>query len=180
MFMKRRFRWSKMLLTAVTSLAAMTARARDGHGQTEVKPPERLSFEVASIKAHKGVITFSMDPAIHGRRVAGTASTLLDLIVVAYGVRYNQISDAPRWADTDHYDVDAKADDGDRPLAMSECRQRLQALLADRFHLQVHRETQEMPVYALVVGKNGSKLKAVAADATGGGQVRAETAAFTL
>jgi uncharacterized protein (TIGR03435 family) len=35
----------------------------------------------------------------------------------------------------------------------------LQALLADRFKLAVHRETKELPVYTLAVGKNGSKLQ---------------------
>jgi uncharacterized protein (TIGR03435 family) len=38
-------------------------------------------------------------------------------------------------------------------------RVRIQALLADRFQLTLHRETREMPVYALVVAKNGRKLK---------------------
>ena len=36
----------------------------------------------------------------------------------------------------------------------------LQSLLADRFHLKVHIETRELPVYALVVARGGSKLKA--------------------
>jgi uncharacterized protein (TIGR03435 family) len=33
------------------------------------------------------------------------------------------------------------------------------SLLADRFEAKVHRETKEMPVFALVVAKNGPKLK---------------------
>ena len=36
----------------------------------------------------------------------------------------------------------------------------LQALLADRFKLAVHRETKELPIYALVAGKNGPKFRA--------------------
>jgi uncharacterized protein (TIGR03435 family) len=35
----------------------------------------------------------------------------------------------------------------------------LQALLADRFKLTLHRENKDHPVYALVVAKGGSKLK---------------------
>ena len=35
----------------------------------------------------------------------------------------------------------------------------LQVLLAERFNFKFHRETKEMPVYALVVGKNGPKFK---------------------
>ena len=34
----------------------------------------------------------------------------------------------------------------------------VQALLADRFKLRIHTETREIPVYALVVDKNSSKL----------------------
>jgi uncharacterized protein (TIGR03435 family) len=41
----------------------------------------------------------------------------------------------------------------------------LQALLEERFKLQVHREKKEMPVYALVVGKIGTKFKESAPDA---------------
>ena len=41
----------------------------------------------------------------------------------------------------------------------------LQRLLADRFHLSFHRETREMPVYALVVAKGGPKFKESAPDA---------------
>lgn len=132
---------------------------------------DRLAFEVASIKLHPGMITLSMDPSIKGRRVTATASTLLDLITTAYGVRYDQISGAPGWSDKDHYDLDAKAPDGYRPLTKEEMRQMLQTLLAERFHLQVHRETQEVPMYALVVAKNGPKLKE-STDTKGGFSVR--------
>jgi uncharacterized protein (TIGR03435 family) len=34
-----------------------------------------------------------------------------------------------------------------------------QTLLVERFKLQIHRETKELPMYALVVGKNGPKMK---------------------
>lgn len=42
--------------------------------------------------------------------------------------------------------------------------QMLQALLADRFNLIVHRQTKEVPAYALVPGKGGPKLKASTAE----------------
>ena len=38
-------------------------------------------------------------------------------------------------------------------------RQMLQALLADRFKLTIHRETKDAPLYAIIVGKNGPKLE---------------------
>jgi uncharacterized protein (TIGR03435 family) len=42
----------------------------------------------------------------------------------------------------------------------------LKSLLEDRFSLKVHRETKEMPMYSLVVGKNGLKMK-LSVDQTG-------------
>jgi uncharacterized protein (TIGR03435 family) len=62
------------------------------------------------------------------------------------------------------YDVVAKAE-GDGAPAKAEFRQMLQLLLADRFKLKFHREMREMPVYELVVGKNGPKFKESAPDA---------------
>ena len=124
------------------------------------------AFEVASLKPHPGEITYSADPAIKGSQVVATAVTLLDLLTYAYGVRYDQLDGAPPWARSEHYDLLAKGP-GDRPPTPAEARQMVQTLLADRFHLQTHRETRDLPVYALVVAKGGHKLKPSTADATG-------------
>jgi uncharacterized protein (TIGR03435 family) len=118
----------------------------------------QATFEVASIKPHPGIITFSSDPQVKGNRVTATASTLLDMMTVAYRVRYDQIAGAPGWAGSDHFDLDARAE-GDGARSTEEIRPMLQALLADRFHLVVHRETKEVPIYALVVNKNGPRLQ---------------------
>jgi uncharacterized protein (TIGR03435 family) len=97
-----------------------------------------------------------------------TANTTLQaLIRLAYGVEDNQISGAPKWVNSDKYDVEAKmdgataaeldklSDDQSEPA-----RERmLQALLEDRFKLMLHRETKDLPVYSLVVAKNGPKLQ---------------------
>lgn len=130
------------------------------------QPPARQTFEVASIKVHPEPVTASADPSVHGSRMTGVASTLLDLITTAYGVKYDQISGAPGWAGTVHYDLNAKAE-GEEPITKDQARQMLQALLAERFRLKVHRETREVPIYALVVGKSGSKMKESTADAPG-------------
>lgn len=115
------------------------------------------SFEVASIKPHPGIITFAADPAARGNRVIATASTLFDLIEVAYHVRRDQISGAPGWADSDHFDLEAKA--SANTITTEQMRPMLRTLLAERFQLQVHHEMREVPMYALVVAKNGPKLK---------------------
>jgi uncharacterized protein (TIGR03435 family) len=129
-------------------------------------PQSTSSFEVASIKLHPEPITYSADASIRGSRVTATASTLLDLITDAYGVRYDQISGGPSWIKSDHYDLAAKAE-GDGTITQDQLRQMLQSLLADRLQLKIHREMKEAAVYDLVVGKNGPKMKQVSADADG-------------
>jgi uncharacterized protein (TIGR03435 family) len=103
--------------------------------------------------------------------VTGTASSLRDLIEYAYSVRSEQISGQPGWALSVHYDLDAKAA-GEGILTTAQSREMVRTLLADRFQLKVHRETQEVPVYALVAGKSGPKFKASETGATGGYSVR--------
>lgn len=49
--------------------------------------------------------------------------------------------------------------DEQRKKYEEEVRARMQALLAERFQLAVRKEKKEVPVYALVVAKNGPKLK---------------------
>jgi uncharacterized protein (TIGR03435 family) len=48
--------------------------------------------------------------------VTATASTLIDLITAAYGVKYDQISGGPNWAGSEHYDLAAKAE-GDEVMS---------------------------------------------------------------
>jgi uncharacterized protein (TIGR03435 family) len=55
------------------------------------------------------------------------------------------------------FNIRAKAE-GDAPLARAEFRPLLRTLLTDRFHLQIHREAREIPVYAMVVAKGGPKF----------------------
>jgi uncharacterized protein (TIGR03435 family) len=60
----------------------------------------------------------------------------------------------------DHYDIAAKAE-GDPPRTRLEFRPTLQSLLADRFQLKFHREMRKLPVYFLVVGKNGPSFREI-------------------
>ena len=118
----------------------------------------QASFEVASIKPHSEPITYSADAHVRGALVTATASTLLDLITDAYGLRDDQISGGPGWMNTDHFDLAARAA-GEAPITTDRMRQMLQSLLADRFQLKFHRQMKEVPMWDLVVAKNGPKLK---------------------
>jgi uncharacterized protein (TIGR03435 family) len=80
---------------------------------------------------------------------------LKEAIGQAYKVQQNQIS-GPDWLETDRFDIVAKfppQSEAEKVPLM------LQALLSDRFKLTLHRETKELPVYALTVARNGPKFK---------------------
>ena len=149
----------KASIAAVAFLAA----AHTAAGQTHP------AFEVASVKPHdfpQGVFGFSgigtSAIRISGNRVTLNVVTLSGLVRDAYNLRDFQITGAPGWMDQrgrqQFYDIAAKTE-GDGAPTLDQVRQMLQTLLADRFHLKIHREMKELPVYDLVVGKNGIRLK---------------------
>ncbi len=77
------------------------------------------------------------------------------LIQLAYGATDFQIVGEPPWANSDGYDVTAKAEGN---LNFEQMRPMLQSLLTDRFKLKFHRETKDLPVYELTVAKGGLKI----------------------
>jgi uncharacterized protein (TIGR03435 family) len=87
-------------------------------------------------------------------RIHYSGVSLKMILVRAYAMRPYQIS-GPGWMETERYDIDAKYPAETKP---EEFRLMLQKLLADRFHLVLHRETREISRYRLVVAKGGAKL----------------------
>jgi len=86
-----------------------------------------------------------------------TNLALRRLILIAYDIRDYQIAGAPGWIESEHYDVQAKADSNPSVKLMEG--PMLRSLLEERFRLAVHRETRELPTYILSVAKTGSKLQ---------------------
>ncbi len=117
------------------------------------------AFEVASIHPEQGPNYSYMDFSSSGPRVRLEGYNLRSLIVEAYNLRSFQVSmpGIDEHQDT-NYDIVANAPDGTAPTR-DEFRLMLQTLLADRFQLKAHTEKRQMPVYALVVGKGGPKLR---------------------
>jgi uncharacterized protein (TIGR03435 family) len=128
--------------------------------------PDQLTFEVASVKPAA--------PPTDGRLMVGvrggpgtpdpgqaTFSNVTQrlLLAKAYGVQDYQIS-GPGWIDTERYEIVVKVPKG---ATKEQFMVMLQNLLAERFKLTLHHETKELPLYALVVAKNGPKLKESAA-----------------
>jgi uncharacterized protein (TIGR03435 family) len=117
------------------------------------------SFEVASVKrspppAGEGInSSMRLDPG----RLTCTNVSLKKLIYESYGVKDFQVS-GPGWLGTEIYDIAATLPPG---TTGDDVRLMIQTLLAERFKLTLHRDSKDMPVYALVVGKGGSKLEEV-------------------
>lgn len=148
----------KLLATVLVCAAALIAQSNE-------------TFEVASIKLGDPLSNgtgFTLRP---GGSLQVETATLKALIQYAYSLRDFQISGASGWMTSERYNIQAKGElaegpadyrsmnDQQRRDAASLVRARLRRLLADRFQLVVHTESRELPVYALVVAKNGHKLK---------------------
>ena len=91
-----------------------------------------------------------------GGRYTASGVTLGFFLQQAYDVRDYQITGGPGWISTERYDINAKADTPD--IKRDQIRVLLQSLLAERFQFQMHKETRELPVYSMVIGKGGHSL----------------------
>jgi len=89
--------------------------------------------------------------------VIGLHGDPLNIVLMeAFKVKADQII-GPSWLDTDCFTINAKMPEG---ATKDQLPSMLQALLAERFGLAAHKENRPRPGFALVVDKNGPKLKA--------------------
>jgi uncharacterized protein (TIGR03435 family) len=126
------------------------------------------AFAVASIKPSKAQ-DFRREGIkfLPGGRFVAANYPLQVLIAGAYHVPYQsaRLTGGPEWVRSERWDVEAKAAPDALPAALppqartARMRRMLQNLLAERFRLTLRRETKELPVYALVVAKNGLRLE---------------------
>jgi len=152
-------------MRTTVSMAFVAVNTAFGQAPT---PP---AFEVASIKLVRLPANVFIAPPetnsfdISGSRIDFWPLTLTGLIVAAYNVREDQVSGGPAWAleqGGDRYLISARA-----PVeapSSAQVRLMLQALLAERFNLKLRRESKDLPVYEVTVGKNGPKMKEISAD----------------
>lgn len=123
-----------------------------------VTPP---AYDVVSVKPNKsgsGGIRIMMPPDGY----SANNIPLKFFISGTYGIREDLISGLPGWAESAQYDITAKVAEADVPtlkkLTRDQRNDMLKPVLADRFKLQAHVETKNLPVYELVLSKGGSKL----------------------
>jgi uncharacterized protein (TIGR03435 family) len=155
-------RWWPRSVLLLTALLGTSGTPLGGQASDQKLP----TFEVATIKLNQSNAqrNFWLDP---GGRFTITAFTLRDLIRVTYGSDETKLQTAaqfiggPSWIAVDRFDIAAKAEGdvypnqaggNERLLGM------LNRLITERFHLVVHTEMREMPIYLLVLANKDGKL----------------------
>lgn len=131
------------------AVAGLVLSSSHAFAQSAAPRPE---FEVASIKLNKsGDLRAMIRPPLGGRFTA-TNIPFQFLVTVAFQIKDFQLTGAPAWLKSERYDIEAKA--AGNP-SMDEVGKMLQTLLEDRLQFKFHRETKELPIYALLVAKAG-------------------------
>ena len=137
-----------------------------GCGAMYAQPGPKLEFDVASIKPSAPPVAGvgytvgcrggpgTNDPVLY---LCGNIS-LSNIVTLAYGIPFFQLS-APDWTMTARFDLRAAVPTG---TTKEQFAAMLQNLLADRFKLEVHRESREIQLYEVTVAKNGPKFKEAA------------------
>jgi uncharacterized protein (TIGR03435 family) len=139
--------------------------------------PARPAFEAASVKQEASTLPNGISGGVcHGSDMPGpqvgipgmvvalgrcryAGARIKQLINNAYGgIAADRIVGIPGSLDSLPFTIDAKAEEDSKPTS-AQLRQMLQVLIEERFKMKYHRETKEVDGYALVIGKNGIKLK---------------------
>jgi uncharacterized protein (TIGR03435 family) len=124
----------------------------------------KLEFDVASVKPSRPDggqdMNFPLSSgdsyAPNGGNFIATGMPLTVYIMFAYKLSASQaqaMKQLPFWVRTEKYDIVAKTENHE--ATKDEMRLMMRSLLAERFGLAVHKETQQVPVYALALAKPG-------------------------
>jgi len=134
-------------------------------GTAQESQPVRLTFDVVSVKRSAPDAGGSMMGGGRGQYRAINVP-LRVTITNAWDLRDHQLVGAPAWLANDRFDIVAKEPEG--TFTDEQRRQMMQAMLVERFKLQAHLETRELPLYNLVLlrpdGRVGPELKPTPVD----------------
>jgi uncharacterized protein (TIGR03435 family) len=163
---------SSSLLTATVAaslLAVLPQRVSPRNQPAQGQNSTPMQFDVASIRewksgeGPKGAFVAGVE--IAPGKVYSECANLDSMLLFAYRLtRSPRVTGAPDWAHAScgaagfngTFAIQANTPDG---TTDGTARQMMQTLLAERFKLAVNWEKKDMPVYALVVGAGGFKLK---------------------
>jgi uncharacterized protein (TIGR03435 family) len=118
-------------------------------------------FEVASIRPFDPNLP-NQAAGLHfdGALVRGIGLSLRDYLATAYRTKAILIS-GPDWTLTERFNISATLPEGGSRAQVPEM---MQALLADRFHVKLHKDKKELSIFALVLATGPLKLKEVPPD----------------
>lgn len=152
-------------LAFLSTLATILSVAASSAAQQPAQP--KFAFDVATIHLSPppdpARIRADMQagklprfgPHVTASRAEYIGMPLKDLIALAYRLRGYQVN-GPDWLASERFDVAATMPEG---ATRDNAPEMLRALLEERFKMAAHKDTEEHKVLALLVGKNGSKLK---------------------
>jgi uncharacterized protein (TIGR03435 family) len=155
----------RLLLLAVLCMAiarsGALAQDKAAAASADAKAPV---YDVVAIKPNKSG-SGRTSISVNDDGYAAENVSLKHLLSDAYDVKQYLVSGLTGWASSDRFDVNAKIVDMDadalKKLTDKQRRAMLQQLLADRFQLKVHLQTEVLPIYEMVVAKGGAKITAV-------------------
>ena len=142
-----RHRTALLAIAGILAATPAVAQTRSTFEVTSVKPNTSADFRGAQMQF------------LPGGRFVATNYPLQFVIATAWNVPFQgpRLTGGPEWLRSERFDIEAKA--ANAAVRHAEMRLMLQALLEDRFHLKMRRDTKELPIFAVIVGKNGPKLE---------------------
>jgi uncharacterized protein (TIGR03435 family) len=143
---------TRSIAAVVTLLALALSSAL--HAQSSRPPGSASAFEVASVKPNKSAST-SAGIMPRGRQLVVTNVPVRVLIATAYQIRSDQVAGGPGWIASDRFDIVGTLPEN---ASLTQFPPMLKTLLAERFKLVAHRETRQLPVYALVKARRDGRL----------------------
>ena len=133
-------------LLAVVAVIILGARVPGQAQQPAAGAAALPTFDAASVKAPDPRTLAIFDLRFYPNRFVAMRMTLSHLIEQAYDILPREVVGGPDWVRAERFDVTATTASD---VSLAQMRLMLQALLADRFQLQLERETTTGTVYRL-------------------------------
>lgn len=148
----------KRLLLKLSILSVLSSAAAWGQ-QLTAAPPAKPATAFTLTDVHDSprmAFPFSNGGQLHGDRYSLRQSTIVDMVALAYGVKPEMVQGGPNWLEMQRFDIVAKADP---KTSDADLKRMLQALLADRFKLVMHKGEATMPAFLLTLLDGKPKMK---------------------
>jgi len=142
-----------LIAAMVVIQCAATAFARSQGAASQPLP----SFDVASVKQNDSVGESGRISGPTPGRFTVTNVPLRFIMLYGYQLLDHQLIGAPDWTFSTRFDITATYPTENAPTEQ-DARAMLQKLLADRFGFVGHRDTRELPMYALVMARRDRSL----------------------